>query len=128
MRLLLDTHAFLWWDESPKKLSKTAFAAIEDDNNELYLSLISIWEIQIKMQLGKLTLRSKLKEIIEQQTTENSIQLLALDTAHIYHLDSLPSHHKDPFDRLLIAQASHENLTMITDDSLIQKYSIATLW
>jgi PIN domain nuclease of toxin-antitoxin system len=128
MRLLLDTHAFLWWDESPKKLSNTAFTAIEDDANELYLSLISIWEIQIKMQLGKLTLRSKLKDIVEQQTKENSIQLLLLNTAHIYQLDSLPQHHKDPFDRLLIAQASSEGLTMLTDDPLIRKYSIATLW
>jgi PIN domain nuclease of toxin-antitoxin system len=128
MSLLLDTHAFLWWDESPKKLSKSAFAAIEDDANEIYLSQISIWEIQIKMQLGKLTLRSELKDIVAQETQDNGIKLLSLNTAHIYHLDSLPAHHKDPFDRLLIAQANHEGFIMLTDDPIIRKYPIKTLW
>ena len=89
---------------------------------------ISIWEMQIKQQLGKLTLRLSLEQLIQEQKSKNNIQLLPLYETHIYGLSNLAQHHRDPFDRLLISQAIIENLILITDDEQIKKYSVRTLW
>lgn len=128
MKFLIDTHVFLWWDLTPQKLSTHALEILEDKNTNVYLSHISIWEMQIKSQLGKLNLRSSLNELIQEQQTQNGIVLQPLYEAHIYGLAELANHHRDPFDRLLISQAVIENFVLITDDALIKQYDVNTLW
>lgn len=128
MRFLLDTNVFVWLDTNSSYLSNIAHQAIADVNNELFLSLISIWEMQIKYQLGKLHLRLPVSDIVADQQQKNKIQILTLQPTHIYNLANLPDHHKDPFDRLLIAQAMIENLPMITRDAEIVKYAVQTVW
>jgi len=97
-------------------------------NTTLFLSYASIWELQIKLQLGKLTARRPLSQIIQEQTTLNGLRLLPILPDHIYALQSLPNLHGDPFDRMLIAQAMHENMTLISSDSQIAQYPIPILW
>ena len=128
MSYLLDTHVFIWLDVSPKKLSERASEIITDPDNSLFLSLTSVWEMQIKMRLGKLELKRPLKETILQQRNENRVVILQIELSHILAMDELPFHHKDPFDRLLIAQAQQESLTFLSDDAVIRKYDVRFEW
>ena len=128
MTLLLDTHSFLWWHDAPERLSPTAFAACAAPENDLLLSVVSLWEIQIKAQNGKLTLARPLQEMIEVQINANPLRLLSVQPAHIWELAHLPLIHKDPFDRLLIAQARTENATLLSIDASIAQYSVPRLW
>jgi PIN domain nuclease of toxin-antitoxin system len=128
MNLLLDTHTFIWWADEPEKLSKDALDALEDENNRLFLSLVSIWEIQIKVQLGKMKLILPLKDLVESQEAANDLTILPISREHIFTLDNLPFHHKDPFDRLLIAQATVDGATIVSVDSRLAVYSVALLW
>lgn len=98
MKLLLDTHAFIWWDSEPEKLSARSLAACQDTTNEILLSVASVWEMQIKQQLGKLKLNSPLAEIVANQQKTNGLEILSVSLEHVLALDRLPSHHKDPFD------------------------------
>jgi PIN domain nuclease of toxin-antitoxin system len=127
MKILLDTHTFMWMDNEPKKLSQRAQYLCKDPENTLLLSVASIWEMQIKSQLEKLQLRMPLPDIIREQQ-ENGVEILPIEPAHIFALSSLPNHHKDPFDRLLIAQAMVENATLLTADPLIGQYPVKTEW
>jgi PIN domain nuclease of toxin-antitoxin system len=127
MKLLLDTHTFIWWDSEPSKLSKKALELLIDKDNFRLLSVVSLWEIQIKHQLGKLTLNKALGEIIAIQK-KNYLEILPIDVSHVLALDSLPLHHKDPFDRLLIAQANIENAVLISCDSVFSSYSVKVEW
>ena len=113
MKLLLDTHTFLWIATAPAYLSPAARVACQDRNNLLILSTVSVWELQIKVQIGKLTLAVPLVTLIRNQQTVNGVQTLPVELSHVPALDSLPLHHKDPFDRLLIAQAHIEGATMV---------------
>ena len=122
MRLLLDTHIFIWWADQPERLSPAALSAIEDEANELLLSVASVWEMQIKIQLGKLKLSLPLKELIKSQQETNELTLLPVALTHVLALDALPLHHKDPFDRLLIAQSTEEDLTLVSADSQFSAY------
>ena len=128
MRLLLDTHALLWWHESHPNLSKTAAAALDDPDNIVYFSVVNIWEAQIKAQLGKLTLHDPLPAVVDQQHRVNGFGLLAIHVEHVYRLEGLAPHHRDPFDRLLIAQALHEGLTLVTRDRVLSSYAAPILW
>lgn len=105
MRLLLDTHTLIWWAIRPARLSRRARSDLAAKNNDLLLSLASVWEMQIKLQLGKLRFDVPLAEILEKQQRLNGLALLPIEAAHIYALNDLPLHHNDPFDRLLIASA-----------------------
>ncbi len=127
MKLLLDTHIFLWLNSEPEKVPPAAYDACRDPDNQLYLSHVSPWEIQIKQQLGKLQLRAALSELIETQTKENGLIMLPIELAHIYGLSQLPCHHHDPFDRLLIAQAKIESMVLVTVDRKISLYELKTL-
>lgn len=127
-RLLLDTHAFLWWDSDPQRLSATVLALCRDPSVRLLLSLVSVWEMQIKSGLGKLPLTLPLAQIVQEQQARHGLELLPITPAHIYALDSLPPHHKDPFDRLLIAQAQVENLPLASIDSLFAPYPVSLIW
>ena len=128
MRLLLDTHVFIWADGEPEKLSPGAKTSCEDPANELILSVASVWEMQLKIMLGKLTLRNPLRSVIEDWIRQNMILILPVSLEHILHLDTLYGHHKDPFDRLLIAQAMAEGLTIVTHDRAFSLYNIPVLW
>jgi PIN domain nuclease of toxin-antitoxin system len=127
MKLLLDTHIFLWLNSEPEKVPPAAYAACCDPHNQLYLSHVSPWEIQIKQQLGKLQLRATLSGLMETQARENGLIMLPIELAHIYALSQLPFHHKDPFDRLLIAQARIESMVLVTADRKISLYDLETI-
>jgi len=128
MKLLLDTHTFIWWASAPEKLSEKVLAAFENTENSLILSVASAWEMQIKSHLGKLRLDMPLKELIKSQEKENDLKILPVELKHTYELNTLPSIHKDPFDRLLIAQSNLEGLTLVSKDSKFSGYSVNILW
>jgi PIN domain nuclease of toxin-antitoxin system len=123
VNLLLDTHIFLWLNQSPEKLSVDLLELCNDTKNTLFLSHVSPWEIQIKNALGKLDLDAPLLEMIQVQQRDNDLKLLPIELTHIYALAKLEHHHNDPFDRLLIAQAMVENMPIVTVDSKIKLYS-----
>ena len=128
MKLLLDTHAFIWWDENPSKLGAAARLACSDPNNELVLSTASVWEIQLKQMVGKLALAKPLQRLLEDQTRENGLEISPVQVEHILHLDALPFHHRDPFDRILIAQAQVEGWTLVSHDDAFGSYGGSVLW
>lgn len=128
MKLLLDTHTFIWWDSDPNRLSRQALALLEDQKSILLLSVTSIWEIQIKTQLGKLKLNLPLAEIVESQQRTNKIEILPITQAHAFALDNLPILHKDPFDRMLVAQANVEDAVLVTGDPIIAQYPVKHVW
>ncbi len=127
MRLLLDTQIFIWWDSEPTKLSAQALALCQDQANTVVLSVASIWEMQIKSQLGKLDLDRPLAEIVESQHLINSIEILPIHVAHVLALQHLPAHHKDPFDRLIIVQALVENMPVVSVDTVFPLYPVTVL-
>jgi len=127
MKLLLDTHVFIWWSGEPDKLSEKALDACENRANRLILSIVSIWEMQIKMQLGKLKLKRSLKDLVENQQNINNLQILTVSPNHIFMLDNLPMHHSDPFDRL-ISQAIEENLALDSKDQAFTDYAVKLFW
>jgi len=128
MKLLLDTHTFIWWDSEPAKLSPQALTLCQDRKNSLLLSVASVWEMQIKLQLGKLKLNLPLAELIESQQQTNSIEILPVTLVHVLALQNLPPHHKDPFDRLLIVQANVEDAVLVSNDLVFVKYAVQVLW
>ena len=128
MRLLLDTHTFIWWDTAPSNLSEQVLAACRDRSNVLLLSVASVWEMQIKSQLGKLRLDLPVAEIIEAQRTTNHLEILPIYLEHVLGLQEISLHHRDPFDRLLIAQANVENAVLVSGDSVFGQYSVDLLW
>lgn len=128
MKILLDTHAFIWFDSGDPKLSAKASQLILDTNNTVLLSVVSIWEMMIKVMAGKLTLREKVETLVKNQQTQNNVELLAIVPNHTGALASLPSIHKDPFDRILVVQALVEQATLLTTDPLIRQYPIQVEW
>ena len=128
MKVLIDTHVFIWWTSDPQKLSSRVRDLLLDTNTEAILSIASIWEMQIKLSLGKLTLATALPKLVEDELERNQIELLPIELAHIYALSDLPSHHKDPFDRLLIAQAINDGLAIASIDEKFDGYDVERLW
>ena len=128
MRLLLDTHTFIWFVIDSPKLSVTVRALIEDEDNEKLLSTASVWEIAIKQSTGKLYFGLPFRIFIEQQLSLNSIELLSINLDHIDVIAALPFHHRDPFDRLLIAQSMVERIPILSADSAFDAYPITRLW
>jgi len=128
MRLLSDTHTFIWSFSNTKKLSAIAAGELQNSANEIYVSVASIWEMQIKIKLGKMIFNDTLENIIIEQQQVNRIQILPVNLAHALHLENLPPHHKDPFDRLLISQAIVENMTLVSADTNFAKYQVSVLW
>ncbi|AFY84680.1 type II toxin-antitoxin system VapC family toxin [Oscillatoria acuminata] len=127
MKVLLDTHTFIWWDSQPEQLSSDMVEFLTKPDTEKFVSVISLWEIQIKSQLGKLTLNQPLENIYQSQS-QNFISFLGVTPSHIFKVGVLPFHHKDPFDRLLIAQAMTEGLTIVTRDKIFNLYEVPLLW
>jgi PIN domain nuclease of toxin-antitoxin system len=126
--LLLDTHAFLWWVSDAPALSIEARHAIRDPETKCLLSLASCWEIAIKQSLGKLRMPAPLERFIPEQMAVNRFQSLEIDFRHVTRVAGLPFHHRDPFDRLLIAQALEEDLTLVSSDSAFDAYGVKRLW
>jgi len=123
MNLLLDTHILLWWLDDSPSLSKQARNAISDTDNLIILSAAVIWEIRIKQALEKLKIAKNFYEVIKEQ----GFEMLSITSDHAYAVGELPKHHRDPFDRMLIAQAKFENLTIVTHDAIFKKYQIPLL-
>jgi len=128
MKILLDTHTFVWWNLTPDKLSLNGLNLIDNQENILYLSIASIWEMQIKISINKLHFDNPLPEIITYQRNINNVQILPIELEHIWQLKNLPLHHRDPFDRMLIAQAMTEKIPILSIDSIFQNYSVNVIW
>jgi len=124
MRLLLDTHIFIWFVLPSSQLSAAALAAIRKADNQIYVSLVSAWEMSIKSGLGKLSLTQPIKAFIEDQCRRNRFEILPITLPHIAAVERLPQHHRDPFDRLLIAQSMTETMPLISADNAFDAYSV----
>jgi PIN domain nuclease of toxin-antitoxin system len=128
VRALLDTHTFLWFLEDNPRLSAPAKAMIADGANEILLSMASVWEMAIKVSLGKLSVSGPFATYLPQQLSANSIGLLDISLLHAVAVATLPFHHRDPFDRLLIAQSSTEQIPLLSADTVFDTYAIRRLW
>ena len=128
MKLLLDTHALLWFFTTDPKLSTPAKTAIEDPANERYVSPVSLLEIALKVRLGKLSLPAPFAMMFPTALAADNIQLLPLRIAHIEPLTTLPLHHRDPFDRVVAATALVEGLTVVSVDAIFDAYGVSRLW
>jgi PIN domain nuclease of toxin-antitoxin system len=128
MRLLLDTHAFLWWVSADRRLSRRARGAIANARNQCLVSVASGWEIAIKVSLGKLRIDAALDRFLPEQLAANGFQALAIELKHAARVARLPFHHRDPFDRLLVAQAVEEELSIVTSDPVFAHYGVKRVW
>ena len=128
MHALLDTSSFLWFIAGDDRLSVTARNFMADLNNELVLSVASLWEIAIKVSLGKLDLLRPFGELIPEQLKDNEITVLHIELTHLSVVMELPFHHRDPFDRLIVAQSISEALPVISRDAFFSEYSIELMW
>jgi PIN domain nuclease of toxin-antitoxin system len=128
MNYLLDTHVFIWMNEDLSKLSTTVQDIVADEANTLFFSVASIWEIQIKLQIGKLTFKRTLSEMIQLVRDEKQVEVLPVQQAHALKVGELPLLHKDPFDRLLVAQAIVEDFTLITKEPILSRYEANVIW
>ena len=128
MRLLLDTHAFLWLVEGSPNLSGAAQAALADPANDCYLSAASVWELAIKVGNNKLSMSDPLDVFVSKWTSAYQLNPLPVQNAHALAVVALPPHHKDPFDRLLIAQAMVERMTVVTSDIKLARYTVPIVW
>ncbi len=128
MKLLLDTHTFLWFIGDKPNLSSEAIAHINDVNNDLFLSIASVWEMAIKVRLGKLQVPQPFEPFITNQLKRNRISSLDITIAHTALIATMALHHRDPFDRLLIAQAMVEQVPIISGDEAFDAYGISRLW
>ena len=126
-RYLLDTHCWLWWNSAPERLNPAAYAAIADGRNTLYFSAVSGWEIAIKTALGKLRLPDAPATYVPRRLESNGIQSLPVELRHALAVAGLPPLHQDPFDRLLVAQAQAESLTLICADEAVRQYDVKVI-
>ena len=128
MTALLDTHTFIWMDTDASRLSQTVVGYFTDPNCTILLSVASAWEIAIKTATGRLKLSGEIEQVIRDVQARNPLRLLPVELAHALALRTLPSIHKDPFDRMLVAQAIAENAVLLTSDPLVRRYPVRTDW
>lgn len=128
MRFLLDTHTFLWLEDNNPALSSRVRDILSDTRNTIFLSHVSVWEVQIKLSIGKIKGKLPLKERVEAVQSRSGLVLLPVITEHIYLLNDLPLYHRDPFDRLLIAQAMVEGIPLLSKDAIFPQYAVQTIW
>ena len=128
MRLLLDTHSFLWFILDDPQLSSFARGLIEDPTNAISISPASYWEIAIKIKLGKYALPQPYEQFIGMQLTANGFEILHIEPKHTALLTTLPLHHRDPFDRLIVAQALKEGISVVSIDSQLDAYGVKRMW
>ena len=127
MRLLLDTHTLIWHYEDKPLLSEAVNQALDDPANQIFISTASLWEMAIKTNLGKLNLSRPIHEVVAAYA-EAGAEILPISPSHALATASLPLHHRDPFDRMLITQARYEDLTLVSRDSLFASYDLKTMW
>ena len=128
MRLLLDTHALLWWVADAPRLSRRARAAIAAPGNECLVSAATAWELAIKVSLGKLKVDGDLARFLGEQLAVNRFRSLPVEVSHAVRVARLPFHHRDPFDRLLAAQALEEGATVVSADAVFTRYGVKRVW
>ncbi len=128
MNALLDTHTFLWWITDNPDLSPRAREVISDGDNTLFLSAASGWEIAIKAKLGRLQLPDNPERFVIEHMSLNAINSLPIQLSHALHVYTLPNHHRDPFDRMLVAQSQLEKLPIVTVDPQIAHYPVQVIW
>lgn len=128
MKYLLDTHAFLWFVLDDKRISTNAKSIIKDSKNDIFFSAASAWEMAIKIKLNRLRIKGNLEPFIIEQLSTNNIVPLSITITHSLYTERLPQFHKDPFDRIIIAQSLVENLQLISKDKEVKKYKVATIW
>lgn len=128
MRLLLDTHAFLWWVADDPSLPAKARAVIADPGNECLVSLASCWEMAIKLSLGKLSLSTPLERFVPEQMAANTFSPLEIGFRHVARVAAMPFHHRDPFDRILAAQALEEKIAIVSADTTFRRYGVKRIW
>ncbi len=128
MKLLLDTRTFLWWNEASPRLSKKALLLLSDPANTLLLSVVGAWELVLKTQTGKLRLPESLNVYVPTRMAHYAMHALPVSLAHALASESLPLHHRDPFDRLLIAQATIEGVPIVTANPEFRRYTIKVVW
>jgi PIN domain nuclease of toxin-antitoxin system len=128
MKVLLDTHAFLWFVLADPRLGPTASAMIADIANEVFVSPASYWEIAIKVSLGKYALTVPFEQFWRKGINANGLQVLPIEVPHAGAVSSLPFHHRDPFDRMLVAQALVEGIPLLSDDATLDAYGIRRIW
>lgn len=127
MRALLDTHVFLWWVDDSPKLSERSRDIIADEHNEILFSVVSAWEIVIKVGVGKLSLTDPPDTFIPEQLSQNDMEILPMSLDHALRVHELPDHHKDPFDRLLVAQSLVEGIPVISADPGVSRYPVEVI-
>jgi PIN domain nuclease of toxin-antitoxin system len=128
MKLLLDTHCWLWWFAQPERLSEEAIAHIVDESNELWFSVASIWEVGINVTLGKLPLPEPIDHYISSRMVLLGTKSLEVTASHALQATALPLHHQDPFDRMLIAQAQLQDMVLVSANKMFEQYEVSTLW
>jgi PIN domain nuclease of toxin-antitoxin system len=127
MKALLDTHTFLWAISADRKLSRRA-GEIFAGPSDLWLSVASIWEILTKVQIGKMPLPEPVGPYLVKKLAENRIKTLPMNLDHVLRIEALPMHHRDPFDRMLIAQSLEEKLPLVSSDTVFQRYDVELIW
>ncbi len=128
MKVLLDTHAFLWAVDASSHLSKKAIQVFESDQNELFLSAASVWEMAIKVSLGRLELPKTVNNFVAEQLAENRITFVEVGFRPVCQVATLPFHHRDPFDRLLAAQCLVDDYLLLSRDRVFKEYGVKTIW
>jgi PIN domain nuclease of toxin-antitoxin system len=128
MNLLLDSHALVWALLKDHRLSPRARAALREHPGELHFSIVSLWELSIKITIGKLRTLGSSIAYFRDECREHGIEIIPLRIEHILRAETLPLHHRDPFDRLLVAQALEDNLAILTDDAHIRRYPVKAVW
>jgi PIN domain nuclease of toxin-antitoxin system len=128
MKLLIDTQCWLWWFAEPDRLQEETIVQISDESNEIWLSVASVWELGIKVGLGKLPLPEPLDRYLASRMKQLGARSLEIRTDHALQAGGLPLHHRDPFDRMLIAQAQVEGMTIVTSDRMFELYEVKVLW
>ena len=128
MKVLLDTHVFLWWIMDDPRLSAKAREMIAAPETIVYVSAATVWEIAVKSQIGKLSLAQPVKQYIPTQMTTNGFIDLPITLDHALHIHSLPLHHRDPFDRMLVAQSQLEDMPILSADPLLSRYTVDIIW
>ncbi|MBS4028446.1 MAG: type II toxin-antitoxin system VapC family toxin [Ignavibacteriales bacterium] len=128
MKYLIDSHAFLWYEFGSQQLPQRVVDIIDNEENVVFLSLASVWEIGIKVNIGKMKLIEPLNNFVRRQILEYDYRLMEISFEHIIEAVSFPLHHRDPFDRLLVAQCKIENLPVISNDTMLDKYGVERIW
>ncbi|HEV2199814.1 MAG TPA: type II toxin-antitoxin system VapC family toxin [Bryobacteraceae bacterium] len=128
MRILVDTHTFIWWNEASPRLSRRASALLADSRSTLLLSVVSAWELVVKVEAKKLKLPEPPSVYVPTRTAHYGMEILPVTLAHCLAVEALPPYHRDPFDRMLIAQAQVEQLPILTIDEEMGRYGVKTLW